>query len=131
MPHDDLTQQLERLRCIHLRNHWYHPKLHITFKIFLIWMPYGDEVPFILYGMVWANMLHDNRERIFGDPVFFLPLEGNLITTQDQQLLYTYHKLREGQRGVGYLVYHVQILSPPFCMSSRCNRSFMIFHPGG
>ena len=84
LPHDVLNQQLGRLRCIHLRKNWYHPKLHITFNIFLIWMLNGDDAPFILNEMVWASMIHDMGKRIFGDLVFFLPLEGNIIAAQDQ-----------------------------------------------
>ena len=83
------------MRCIHLRNHWYHPKLHMKFNNFLIWVPYGDDVPFTLYGMVWASKIHDSRERIFEDPVFFLPLDDKIIATQNIQLLYTYHKWRD------------------------------------
>ena len=124
LPHDVLKQQLERLCCIHLRNHWYHPKLHITFKFFLIWMPYGDHVPFILYGMVWASMIHDMGERIFGDLVFFLPLEGNIIAAQDQQILYTYNKWREGKCGVGYFVYHVKLFNPPTLQEPKVEDDF-------
>ena len=101
------------MHFIHLINHLYHPKLHVTFNNFLIWMPNGDDVPFTLNGMIWSSMIHDMGERIFGDLIFFLPLEGNLIAAQYQHMLYTYLKWRGRQRGVGYLVYHVQLFSPP------------------
>ena len=94
LPHDFLDQQLERLCCIHLRNQWYHPNFHTTFNNFLILMPYGDDVPFILYGMVWVSMIHDIGERIFKGPIFFLPLKGNIIVAQDHNMIYTYHKWR-------------------------------------
>ena len=57
-------------------------------------------------------MIHNVGE-IFGDLVFFLPLEGNIIAAQDQKILYIYHKWREGECGVGYFVYHDQIFIPP------------------
>ena len=46
-PHDILKQQLGRLCNIHLENLWYHPKLHLTFRNFLVWRLDGDDVPFI------------------------------------------------------------------------------------
>ena len=42
-----------------------------------------------------------------------MPFEGNTFAAQDQHTLYTHHKWREGQLGVGYDAYHVQIFSPP------------------
>ena len=89
LPHDILKQQLGRLRSIHLGNHLYHPNLHTTFNTFLIWMPYGDDVPFILYGIVCIIMAHDIGERILGDSIFFFPLEGNHVAAQDQHAIYT------------------------------------------
>ena len=77
------------------------------------WIPYDDQVLFIIYGMVWASLIHNVGGQIFGGLVFILPLEGNIIAAQDQQIIYTCHKWRGGQRGVGYLVYHVHIFSPP------------------
>ena len=76
-------------------------------------MPYDGDFQLIIYGIVWASMVHNVGEEILGDPVFILPLEGNLIATQDQQTIYTYHKWRGGQHGVGYFVCHDQIFSPP------------------
>ena len=76
-------------------------------------MPYGDDVPFILYGMVWVSMVHDIGERILGYSIFFLPLEGNHVAAQDQHALYTYHKWRGGQCGIGLLAYHVHLFIPP------------------
>ena len=113
MPLDALNQQLKRLHRIHQRDHLYHTHLHITFSNFLIWMPYGNDVPFILYRMVWVGMAHDIRERILGDSIFFLPLEGNHVAAQDQHALYNYQKWRGGKRGIGLLSYHVHLFSPP------------------
>ena len=79
----------------------------------MIWMPYGDDVPFILYGMDWASIIHDYMESIFADLDFLFPLKEKIIVAQDQNLIYTYHKWREREHGLGYLVYHVQLLSPP------------------
>ena len=93
MPHDILKQELGKLRFIPWIDHWYHG----TINIFLIWMPNGDEVPFILDGMVWASMIHDMGDRIFGDLLFFLPLEGNMFAAQDQYVLYTFHEWRGRQ----------------------------------
>ena len=104
LPHDVLKQQLVKLRYTHWRNHWYHPKLHITFNVFLIWIPHGDDVPFTLYGMVWV---HETRGGFFGDLVVLLYLEGNIITSQSQQQIYTYHKWRERQHGMDNLIHHV------------------------
>ena len=61
---------------------------------------------------------------IFGDLVLILPLEGNLIAAQDQQTLYTYLKWRDGQRGVGYIAYHVQNFSPPSLPEPKLEDSF-------
>ena len=84
LPYFVLKQQLAELHCDHLGNCWYLLALHETFSIFLIYIPYGDGVLFIIYGVVWASMIHESRERIFEDPVFFLPLEGNIIAAQNQ-----------------------------------------------
>ena len=46
-------------------------------------IPYGDDFLPITYGMVWASMIHNVGEEILGDLVFNLPLEGNIIATQD------------------------------------------------
>ena len=59
-------------------------------------IPYGDDFLFIIYGMVWASMIHNVGGKLFGDLVLFLPLEGNFIAAQDQQTLYTYHNWRGG-----------------------------------
>ena len=59
-------------------------------------MPYGDDFLSITYGMVWASMIHNVGEVIFGGLVFIFPLEGNIIAAQDQHILYTYHKWRGG-----------------------------------
>ena len=50
-------------------------------------------------GMIWANMIHNVRGKIFGDLFFFLPLEGNIIAAQDQQKIYTYHRWKEENMG--------------------------------
>ena len=113
LPYDILKQQLGRLRNIHLENLWYHPKLHLNFSNFLIWRPNGDDVPFILDGMVWVDMSHDFRGRVLGGSIFFLPLEINHVAAQDQHAFYTYHKWRGGHRGIGPLAYHVHSFNPP------------------
>ena len=59
-------------------------------------MTYGDDFLAITYGMGWASLIHNVGEEIFGGLVFILPLEGNIISAQDQQILYTYHKWRGG-----------------------------------
>ena len=69
-------------------------------------------------------MIHDSMERVFEDPIFFLPLEGNIIVAQDQQLLYTYHKWREGQCGVGYFFYHVQLFSLTTLQEPKVEQDF-------
>ena len=71
------------------------------------WIPYGDDFLSVTYGIIWAILIHSVGEEIFGDLVFILPLEGNFFTTQDQHIIYTYHKWGGRQCGVGYLVYHV------------------------
>ena len=76
-------------------------------------MPYDDDLQLTIYGDIWAGMIHNVGEEIFEDPNFFLPLEGNIIATQDQQKLYIYLKWRGGQRGVDYFFYQDQIFSPP------------------
>ena len=124
MPCYVLQQLLEKLRCDHFRNHWYHPKLHINFSHFLIWMPYGDDVPFILYGMVWVGMVHDFGRRVLVDSIFFLPLEGNHVAARDQHALYTYHKWRGGHREIGLLAYHVHLFSPPTFQEHKVDETF-------
>ena len=74
-----------------------------------------------LYGMVWA---HETREGVFGDPVVILSLEGNIIIAQYQQQLYTFHKWRERQHGVGHLAYHVQICIPPKLQEPKVEEHF-------
>ena len=37
------------------------------------WIPYDDQILFIIYGMVCANLIHNVGEEIFGDLVFILP----------------------------------------------------------
>ena len=64
-------------------------------------MPYGDDFLSITYGMIWASLIHSVGQEIFGDLVFIFPLEGKIIATQDQHILYTYHKWRRRQCGVG------------------------------
>ena len=65
LPYDILKQQLGELHSIHHGDHMNHPNLNITFSHFLIWMPCGDDVPFILNGMVWVDMTHDFGGRVF------------------------------------------------------------------
>ena len=98
----------------------------------MIWMPYGDDVPFILYGMVWASMIHDFMEGILGDPVFFLPLEGNIIVAQNKQLLYTFHKWRERDI-MGWTIWSIKSSNAAhlLCRSLRWKIYFMSYHFGG
>ena len=90
-------------------------------------MPYDDDFQLIIYGDIWANMIHNVGEDIFEDPIFFLPLEGNIIAAQDQQKIYTYHKWRGGQHGVGYFVYHDQIFNPPILQELKVEEDFQEF----
>ena len=46
-------------------------------------MPYGDDFLSITYGMIWASLIHNVGEEIFGGLVTLLPLEGNFIASQD------------------------------------------------
>ena len=112
-------QQLEKLHYTHHRDHMDHPHLHVTSRKFLIWMIYGGNVPFTLNGMSWASRIHDFGERIFGDPIFVLPLKGNLFVAQDQHVLYTFHEWRGRQCGVVYFSYHVHPFSTPSLQELR------------
>ena len=87
-------------------------------------IPYGGDFLSIMYGMVWAILIHNARKGIFGGLVSFLPLEGNIIAAQDQKIIYTYLKWRGGKCGVGYLVYHVQIFSPPTLQGLKVEEDF-------
>ena len=78
-----LKHQLGKLRCDHLGNYWYLSYLHETFSILLTWMPYDDDSLFIIYGMICTTMIHKVGGKIFGDPVFFLPLGGNTFAAQE------------------------------------------------
>ena len=53
-----------------------------------------------------------------------MPLEGNILAAQDQFSLYTYPKWRGEQRGVGYLVYQMQISSPPILQELKVEEHF-------
>ena len=64
---------------------------------------------------------------VLGDLVLILPLEGNYFAAQDQNFLYTYHKWRGGQHGVGLYVYHVQIFSPPTLHELKVEEHFQEF----
>ena len=57
-------------------------------------VPYDGDFLSIMYEMVWASLIHNVREEVFGDLVFILPIEGNSIAAQDQKILYNYHKWR-------------------------------------
>ena len=76
------------------------------------------------FEMVWASMIHNVGQEIFGGLVFILPLEGNIIAAQDQKRIYTYHKWRGGQRRVGYFVYQVQVFSPPTLQELKVEEDF-------
>ena len=74
--------------------------------------------------MVLANMIHDTKERIFEDPIFFLPLEDNIMVAKNQQPLYTYHKWRERQHGIENLIYQVQLCSLPSLQEIKVEEFF-------
>ena len=87
-------------------------------------IPYDDDFQIIIYGETWAIMIYSARGDIFRYLVFILSLEGNYFAAQDQPTLYTYHKWRDGQRGVGYIVYHVHIFIPPTLLEPKVEESF-------
>ena len=76
-------------------------------------VPYDDGFLSIMYEMVWASLIQSARRGTFGGLASFLPFEGNMMVAQDQKIINTYLKWRGRQHGVGYLVHHVQIFSPP------------------
>ena len=88
------------------------------------WMPYDDDFRLITYEENWASLICSVGGETFGGIVFIFPLEGNIIAAQVQLSLYTYPKWREGQRGVGYYVYHVQIFSPPILPEPKVEDDF-------
>ena len=88
LPHHVLKLQLVKLCCDYLRSYWYLPALCKTFNTSLIWIPYEDNVIFILYGMIWAR----TKEWIFEDPTAFLLHEDNISAAHIQQYLYTYYR---------------------------------------
>ena len=102
----------------------YHQNLRITFSHFLIWMPCGDDVPFILNGMVWVGMSHDFGGGFLGGSIFFLPLEGHHVSAQDQHAFYTYHEWRGGQHGIGPLAYNVHLFIPPSFQEHKVEETF-------
>ena len=124
LPYDILNRNLGELRSVHQRDHMYHPNLHITFSHFLIWMPGGEDMPFILNGMVWVGMSHDFGRRVLGGSIFFLPLEGNHVAAQDQHTFDTYHKWRRGQHGIGLLSYHFHLFIPPTFQEHKVEETF-------
>ena len=67
----------------------------------------------ITYEMIWATLICNIGEEIFGDLDLILPLEGNTIAGQDQLSHYTFHEWSGGQWEVGNDAYHIQISSPP------------------
>ena len=83
LPCNVVQQQLGKLHCDHLGNCWYLSSLHETFNIPLTWMPYDDDFLFIICGMIWASMIDNVGGKIFGDPIFFLPLGGNIFAAQE------------------------------------------------
>ena len=87
-------------------------------------MPYDDDFQLIIYGDTWASLIYNVGGEIFGGLVLILPLEGKIIAAHGQTTLYTYHKGRDGQRGVGYIAYHVQIFMPPTLPEPKVDDSF-------
>jgi len=87
-------------------------------------IPYDDVFQLITYEMIWASLIYNIGGEIFGDLVFILPLEGNIIAAQDQKIIHTYQKWRGGHRGVGYFVYHDQIFSPPTLQEPKVEEDF-------
>ena len=53
------------------------------------WMPYDGDFQLITYEMIWDSMFHNVGEEILGGLVFILPLEGNSIVAQDQNIICT------------------------------------------
>ena len=102
-----------RLRCVLLRHCLYHVSSCKTFRKNLIRIFYDDHVLFIMDEIFWAILFFDVGRGIFGGLFFTFPHEGNNFAAQDQHIIYTYHKWREGQHGVSYDSYHVHIFSPP------------------
>ena len=113
LPCKFLKLQWVKLHCILLRYCLYHALSCITCSKLLIGILYDDHVLFIMDVFFWANLFFNVGGETFGGLFFTLPFEGNNFAAQDQHTLYTYHKWREGQLGVGYDAYHVQIFSPP------------------
>ena len=87
-------------------------------------MPYVDDFQLIIFGDTWASMICSVGGEILGDLVFILRLEGKCFAAQEQQFLYTYHEWREGQHGVGYIVYHEHIFIPPSLPEPKVEDSF-------
>ena len=50
-------------------------------------MPYDGDFQLITYEMIWDSMFHNVGGEILRVLIFILPLEGNIITAQDQHTL--------------------------------------------
>ena len=55
--------------------HWFFLEVSLE----TVWMPYDDDFQLITYEVIWASIFHNVGEEIFGDLVFILPMEGNII----------------------------------------------------
>ena len=84
------------------------------------WMPYDGDLQLITYEMIWASTFHNVGGEILGGQIFIFPLEGNIITAQDQHTLYTYPEWRGGQHGVEYFFYQDQIFIAPTLQELPC-----------
>ena len=82
-------------------------------SLLALWINLAQTILYMMYEMVWASLIHNAGKGTFGGLVSFLPLEGNIIAAQDQQIIYAYLKWRGKQCGVGSYVYHAQNFSPP------------------
>ena len=73
--------------------------------------------------MIWAR----TKEWVFEVPIAFLLHEGNIIAAKIQKQIYTYHKWRERQCGVGHWFYQVQKCSPPSLQEPKVEEIFHEF----
>ena len=113
LPYDFLKLQWMRLRCILVRDCLRHISSCKNFSKTLIRMIHDDHVLFFMDGMFWASLFFIVGGTFSGGLFFTLPWGGNNFAAQDQHILYTCHEGREGQHGVSYDAFQVQIFIPP------------------
>ena len=92
--------------------------------MYVMGMPCDDYLISLTYGVSWAIWFCSVGGRIFADLISMMPPEGNILTAQDKSALYTYLKWRGEQRGVGYILYHVQNFSPPILQELKVEEHF-------